>query len=56
MTSYSSEAEKAWRESLERLIEKNVRIGANAVVHACMHDKRHEGAKTFDLSARRQRQ
>jgi len=34
VTSYSSEAEKARRESLERLIEKNVKMGANAVVGA----------------------
>ncbi len=32
MTSYSSEAEKARRESLERLIEKAAGIGANAIV------------------------
>jgi len=34
VASYSSEAEKARRESLERLIEKNVKMGANAVVGA----------------------
>ena len=34
VTSYSSEAEKARRESLERLIEETLNVGANAVVGA----------------------
>lgn len=34
VTSYSSEAEKARRDSLERLIEKASKMGANAVVGA----------------------
>ena len=34
VTSYSSEAEKARRESLERLIEVATRMGANAVIAA----------------------
>ncbi|MBE0511742.1 YbjQ family protein [Candidatus Bathyarchaeota archaeon] len=34
VTSYSSEAEKARRDSLERLIEKAAKMGANAVVGA----------------------
>ncbi len=34
VTSYTSEAEKARRESLERLVEKATRIGANAIVGA----------------------
>ena len=34
VTSYSSEAEKARRESLERLIEKAAKMGANAIVGA----------------------
>ena len=34
VTSYSSEAEKARRDSLERLIEKATKMGANAVVGA----------------------
>ena len=32
VTSYSSEAEKARRESLQRLIDKATRMGANAVI------------------------
>ena len=34
VTSYSSEAEKARRDSLERLIEKAAKMGANAIVGA----------------------
>jgi len=34
VTSYTSEAEKARRDSLERLIEKATRMGANAIVGA----------------------
>lgn len=34
VTSYSSEAEKARRDSLERLIEKTTKMGGNAVVGA----------------------
>ena len=34
VTTYSSEAEKARRESLQRLIDKAIRMGANAVVGA----------------------
>jgi uncharacterized protein YbjQ (UPF0145 family) len=34
VTSYSSEAEKARRESLQRLIDKAKRMGANAVIGA----------------------
>jgi len=34
VTSYTSEAEKARRDSLERLIEKAKRMGANAIVGA----------------------
>lgn len=34
VTSYSSEAEKARRDSLERLIEKAAEMGANAIVGA----------------------
>jgi len=34
VTSYSSEAEKARRDSLERLIQKATRMGANAIVGA----------------------
>jgi uncharacterized protein YbjQ (UPF0145 family) len=34
VTSYSSEAEKARRESLQRLIDKAKRMGANAVIAA----------------------
>jgi len=34
VTSYSSEAEKARRDSLERLIEKAAKMGANAVIGA----------------------
>ncbi len=34
MTSYTSEAEKARRDSLERLIRKATRMGANAIVGA----------------------
>lgn len=34
VTSYSSEAEKARRESLERLIDNTRKMGANAIVRA----------------------
>lgn len=34
VTAYSSEAEKARRESLERLIDETLKVGANAVVGA----------------------
>ena len=34
VTSYTSEAEKARRDSLKRLIEKATRMGANAIVGA----------------------
>jgi uncharacterized protein YbjQ (UPF0145 family) len=34
VTSYSSEAEKARKESLKRLIDKAERMGANAVIAA----------------------
>jgi uncharacterized protein YbjQ (UPF0145 family) len=34
VTTYSSEAEKAWREQLQRLIDKAMKMGTNAVIGA----------------------